>query len=88
MIWPASCEEAPDSGRLILRDGSVATIRAANPGDGTDLQKFFLQLSPESRMHRFLSLTAPEPAVIDSLCRASNPEEQLTLLVKRYHGSR
>jgi len=46
---PAPYQESAAYGRLILRDGSTATIRIAQPNDREALLAFFNQLSPESR---------------------------------------
>jgi hypothetical protein len=42
--------------RVVLRDGSVATIRPSQPEDGPALKQFFHDLSPESRRRRFFTL--------------------------------
>jgi acetyl coenzyme A synthetase (ADP forming)-like protein len=74
------------SGRLILRDGTTANIRVAQPEDREALRAFFAQLSPESKQKRFFSLATPPPEWIDSLCDSSNPRRQLTLIVIRLSG--
>jgi len=48
-----------------------------------ELADFFGRLSPESRRHRFFSETPPPPEVVASLCNASDPRTQVTLLVTR-----
>jgi acetate---CoA ligase (ADP-forming) len=72
------------SGPLVLRDGSVATIGEATSSDGPSLEEFFLKLSSESGLNRFLSRSVPDSRLVESLCRPSNPEEQRSLLVKRH----
>ena len=71
------------SGSLILRDGTTAAIRPAEPGDAAMLQQFIDRLSPESRRHRFFSESVPSADVVASLCDSSNPRSQLTLIVTR-----
>ena len=46
---------ADGEGRLILRDGSTATIRPSKQEDRDALRAFFAHLSPESRRMRFFS---------------------------------
>jgi acetyl coenzyme A synthetase (ADP forming)-like protein len=81
-IPPLSREEA-DTGRLILRDGTTAMIRPAQPSDQPGLQALVDRLSSDSRRHRFFSETGPSAEVIASLCRAADPRTQVTLLVTR-----
>ena len=45
--------------RLVLRDGTVASVRRSTPADREALRRFFHELSPESRRKRFF--TAGEP---------------------------
>lgn len=80
---PAPYQDAVDSGRLILRDGSAASIRPALPADCGALADFFSRLSPESRQHRFMSLSAPSDAFVQSLCDSRDPAKLITLLVTR-----
>jgi GNAT superfamily N-acetyltransferase len=71
------------SGSLILRDGTTAVIRTAEPADAALLQQFVSRLSPESRRHRFFSESLPSADAVASLCESSDPRSQLTLLVPR-----
>ena len=41
--------------RLVLRDGSVATVRPATPADRDAVRRFYHDLSPESRRRRFMT---------------------------------
>lgn len=72
-----------ESGSLILRDGSTAAIRPAEPTDASLMQQFVDRLSPESRRHRFFSETLPSRDRIVALCDSSTPDSQLTLIVTR-----
>jgi hypothetical protein len=77
---PAPYQDAADSGRLILMDGSTAALRVAIPADVETLREFFERLSPESRRFRFHSGGLPEDGPIDFLCNASDPAKQMTLV--------
>jgi len=74
----------PDSGRVILRDGSVATISNAASSDVPALEAFFRKLFSDSGMRRFLSKDIPDLHLVEVLCGSSSPEERWTFLVKRY----
>jgi acetyl coenzyme A synthetase (ADP forming)-like protein len=80
---PPPFQDAAEQGRLILRDGSTATIRLARPEDAESLRVFFDGLSPESRRRRFFSAAPPVPELIASLSDSSDPRSALTLLVIR-----
>lgn len=76
-----------DSGRLILRDGSTATIRVATPADREKLRSFFAEVSPETLQRRFHSVSPPSDRLIDAFCDSSDPAKGLTLVVTRAHDS-
>ncbi|MBI2209618.1 MAG: GNAT family N-acetyltransferase [Deltaproteobacteria bacterium] len=80
---PPPYQDSAESGRLILRDGTTATIRPARPEDRDLLQAFFNRLSTESRWRRFFSMAGPAMKVVDSLCDSSEPRSRLTLVVLR-----
>src|SRR3970040_1626661 len=80
---PPPYQDSAESGRLILRDGTTAAIRPAQPGDRDLLQAFFNRLSTESRWRRFFSMAGPAMKVVDSLCDSSEPRSRLTLVVLR-----
>jgi acetyl coenzyme A synthetase (ADP forming)-like protein len=75
--------EHTESGSLIMRDGSTAAIRPAEPSDTTMMQQFVDRLSPESRRHRFFSESLPSSDSIAALCNSSDPHSQFTLIVTR-----
>jgi acetyl coenzyme A synthetase (ADP forming)-like protein len=79
---PAPYQDSAEFGRLILRDGSTATIRVATVQDSKALADFFHRLSPESRQHRFFSIAEPSTEFVKSLA-ASDPKSKLTLVVTR-----
>ena len=84
---PVPTQDAPQSGRLILRDGTTASIRLAKPADQEAMTIFFAGLSQESRLQRFFSLAVPENKLIRSFCDDSNPRHQLTLIVTQLAGT-
>jgi acetyl coenzyme A synthetase (ADP forming)-like protein len=80
---PLPYQDAAESGRLILRDGSTAQVRVARPEDGEALLAFFQRLSTESLRRRFFSAAGPRPEAVTPLCAASDPHQALTLVVVR-----
>src|SRR5262245_30335678 len=86
---PPPYQDAAESGRLIMRDGSTAEIRLARPEDYDALREFFARLSPESRRRRFFSMSPPRPEFVAELCDNSKPRDRLTLVVLRsFQGKR
>jgi len=83
LYLPQPYQESAESGRLILRDGTTATIRVAEPGDYDALRAFFERLSPESRYQRFFSSSLPRAEFIRFLSEASDPRANLALVVLR-----
>lgn len=83
---PPLTADRAESGSLILRDGSTAAIRLADPTDRMRMQEFVDRLSPASKRHRFFSEGSPPAELIASLCDSSNPRGQLTLIVLREWG--
>jgi acetate---CoA ligase (ADP-forming) len=73
-----------DHPRVVLRDGTVASIRVASDQDGEALRRFFHELSPESRRRRFFTLAEPSSAIIRRLADAHDPDRGLTLIVDRH----
>lgn len=86
LFVPPPYQDSVEAGRLILRDGSTAFIRIAQPQDREAFRAFFEHLSPESKQKRFFSLATPRGEWIDTLCDASNPRRQLSLIVLRSTG--
>ncbi len=72
-----------DTPRLILRDGTSAIVRQSTPEDGPRLARFFHDLSPESRWHRFFSVADPSSRLIERFAESENPCQNLTLLALR-----
>ena len=83
---PIPTQDAPGSGRLTLRDGMSATIRAARPSDLATMANFFASLSKQSRLRRFFSHSLPDEKIIISFCDASDARKQLTLVVTQLVG--
>ncbi|HSQ58529.1 MAG TPA: GNAT family N-acetyltransferase, partial [Gemmata sp.] len=80
---PPPYQDAPDRGRLILRDGSAADLRPATPADCPALTNLFLRLSAESHYQRFHTLSTPSPDLIARLCSAPDPKVAITLVATR-----
>ena len=83
LFLPPAFQDSAESGRLILRDGSTATIRPSEPPDRDALRELFGQLSSQSKRHRFFSSADPPMAVVDQQCDSSDPHKQFTLIVSR-----
>jgi acetate---CoA ligase (ADP-forming) len=83
LYLPPLYQDSAESGRLILRDGSTASIRLAQSGDRDGLRAFFVGLSLESRVQRFFSVAPPDEKWLDLFCDSSRPRAQLTLVVTR-----
>jgi acetyl coenzyme A synthetase (ADP forming)-like protein len=75
-----------DTARLILRDGTTATVRPATRDDRALLIRFFNELSLESRWRRVLSVTLPDTHLVDQLVAAAGTGEGLTLIALRSTG--
>jgi acetyl coenzyme A synthetase (ADP forming)-like protein len=76
----------PGGPRLVLRDGSVATVRRSTPADRDMMRRFFHELSPESRRRRFFTAGEPVDAVIDRLCDSDDERRSVTLVAVRQTG--
>ena len=85
---PLPAADELNAHRLVLRDGSVAIVRPAGPSDREAMRRFFHELSPESRRHRFFIAGEPPDAVIDRFCATADPAEALTLIACRRSGER
>ena len=79
---PPSAAEWADS-RVVLRDGTVATLRVTTPADHDALRRFFHELSPDSRRRRFFTLADAAETLIDAFCDSINPARQATVVVLR-----
>jgi acetyl coenzyme A synthetase (ADP forming)-like protein len=86
LYLPPLYQDSADGGRLILRDGSTATIRMIRPQDQKALTEFFDRLSPESRWLRFFSFAKPGEVLLHNLCNPPDFKAQLTLVVTRVVG--
>jgi acetyl coenzyme A synthetase (ADP forming)-like protein len=69
--------------RAVLRDGSTATLKVADPSDQNAVRRFFHDLSPESRRRRFFTLAEPSDTLVRRLCDSSDPSHGLSLLALR-----
>jgi acetyl coenzyme A synthetase (ADP forming)-like protein len=68
---------------LVLRDGTVTSVRAAGAADRDELRRFLRGLSVESRWNRFLSLAEPSAALIDQSTASTEDGRALTLVAYR-----
>jgi acetyl coenzyme A synthetase (ADP forming)-like protein len=69
--------------RIILRDGTVASVRPSTLDDRGAIRRFYEDLSPESRWRRFMMSGHPPQQVIDRFCDSSNPARAMTLVALR-----
>ena len=83
LFQPPPASESLETGPVILRDGTTASLRPTRAEDQAMMQGFIDRLSPASRRHRFFSETAPTADTTASLCDSSNPSKQLTVVVTR-----
>lgn len=74
---------ADASNQVVLRDGTVATLRPATARDKAAVRRFFEDLSPESRQSRFLSIADVSDALIEQVCSSTDPATALTLIAWR-----
>lgn len=80
---PLPASDEMESPRLVLRDGTVASVRAAELSDREALRRFFHNQTLESRRLRFFTPGDPPDAIIDRLADSSSPSHSLTLIVHR-----
>ncbi len=81
---PAPAVDDVHGRRIVLRDGSVASVRPADRNDRDAMRQFFHDLSPESRRRRFFSAGEPPESLIDRLCDSADPSKALTLVAYRH----
>jgi acetyl coenzyme A synthetase (ADP forming)-like protein len=72
--------------RLVLRDGSLASVRPATVDDVPALGEFFRGLSPESRYARFMMAGEASEDLITRLSTSSDPSHALTFVAERTSG--
>jgi acetate---CoA ligase (ADP-forming) len=80
---PLPYQDAAESGSLILRDGTTASIRVVAPTDKSAVVEFIASLSDQSRLDGFFSRALPRDEFFDSFCDLSDPRSRLTLIVTR-----
>ena len=78
---PPSADRAES--RIILRDGTLATVRFTESSDRDALRRFFRELSPESRRRRFFTLADPAETLLESFCDSQDPARRATLVALR-----
>jgi acetyl coenzyme A synthetase (ADP forming)-like protein len=82
---PPAVDE-PAAPRLVLRDGTVASVRRSTPGDREAMRRFFHELSPESRRKRFFTAGEPADVLVDRLCDSADEQRSVTLVAVRQVG--
>ena len=81
---PPPATDDLDAPRLVLRDGTVASVRIATAADRDEVRRFFHDLSVESRWMRFFTMGEPSQAVIDRSTESSADGHALTLVACRH----
>jgi acetate---CoA ligase (ADP-forming) len=76
----------PGAPRLVLRDGTVASVRRSTPDDRETMRRFFHDLSPESRRRRFFTAGEPADVLVDRLCDSADEQRSVTLVAVRQVG--
>jgi acyl-CoA synthetase (NDP forming)/GNAT superfamily N-acetyltransferase len=84
---PPPAQDAMESGRVILRDGSTADIHVTRPEDCDAVAALFHRLTPESHRLRFFALGDPPHSLVERLCDSSDPREVFALVVTRMVGA-
>jgi acetate---CoA ligase (ADP-forming) len=69
--------------RLVLRDGTLASVRPSVPADYDALRRFFHDLSPQSRRNRFFAMGEPSRGTVERFVDSSDPRQTLTLVASR-----
>jgi acetyl coenzyme A synthetase (ADP forming)-like protein len=70
-------------GRVILRDGSVASVRPTVAADEDAIRRFFHDLSPESRRQRVFTPGGAPGGLVHAFCDSSDAQRSMTLAAWR-----
>ena len=76
----------PSAPRLILRDGTVASVRRSTPADRETMRRFFHELSLDSLRRRFFTAGEPPDVIVDRLCDSADEQRSVTLVAVRQAG--
>src|SRR5262245_28311390 len=79
----ADIRQGTGANRLVLRDGSVATVRPAPPDDRDAAGRFHHAPRRAPRRLRFMMSGDPPQSIIDRLCDSSDPTSTMTLVALR-----
>ena len=81
---PPPATDDLDVPRLVLRDGTVASVRTAGAADRDELRRFFHDLPPESRWNRFFTMSEPSQTIIDRWTESPEDGRARTLVACRH----
>ena len=81
---PPPATDDLDIPRLVLRDGTVASVRIAGAADRDELRRFFRDLSAESRWNRFFTMSEPSQTIIDGWTESPEDGRARTLVACRH----
>ena len=80
-LYPAPIpQDGLEAGRVLLRDGTAATLRPAREDDRERIRELLARVSDTSLMRRFFAGESREAAV-DSLLQVGPPDRRYTLVV-------
>lgn len=82
---PLFAGDEVDNPRLVLRDGTVVSVRLSVAEDREQIRQFFHRLSPESRRKRFFTPGEPAVSLIEQMADSSDLSRGITLIASRLH---
>ena len=80
---PLPAGDQLDNPRLVLRDGTVASVRPSITTDREEIRRFFHELSSESRRNRFFTASEPPESLVAGMSDSADPAGAFTLIVHR-----
>src|SRR5262249_54004230 len=83
---PVPALDDVSSGRVVLRDGTVASIRRSSTADVPELQHFLHNLSGEPRYRRFFMRGEAPAEVVERLSDSRDPSRGVTIVAERFVG--
>jgi acetyl coenzyme A synthetase (ADP forming)-like protein len=79
---PLPAVDMLDSPRLILRDGTTASVRPTTAGDREAIRRFFHDLPTEALRNRFFTAAEPGGPVVERMIDSGDPHRAFTLMVQ------